>query len=92
LALSAWLDPARLIARLHDEIDAAAGDDQLRLSSSERDRLIAAMVAVIDDYERQEEALIEKAGDAGQLIERRHDASPAAILGVRVTKRKAEAA
>lgn len=96
LALLAWLDPTRLIARLHDEIEAgaaAAGDDQLRLTSSERDKLISAMVAVIDDLERQEEDLITRAADAGQLIERRHDASPAAILGIRVTKRsKAEAA
>lgn len=95
LALLEWLDPTRLIARLHDEIDssaAAAGDDQLRLSASERDKLIGAMVAVIDDYERQEEDLIARAADAGQDIPRRHDASPAAILGVRVTKRKAEAA
>ncbi|MBN9003127.1 MAG: hypothetical protein J0H75_14040, partial [Rhizobiales bacterium] len=95
LAALAWLDPARLIARLHDEIEAsaaAAGDDQLRLSASERDKLIGAMVAVIDDLERQEEDLITRAADAGQVIERRHDASPAAILGIRVTNRKAEAA
>jgi hypothetical protein len=58
----------------------------------ERDKLIGAMVAVIDDYERQEEDLIARAADAGQDIPRRHDASPAAILGVRVTQRKAEAA
>lgn len=92
LAALAWLDPKQLIARLHDEIAAAAGDDQLRLSSSERDKLIGAMAAVIDDLERQEEDLITRAADAGQVIERRHDASPAAILGIRVTKRKAEAA
>jgi hypothetical protein len=97
LALLAWLDPKQLIARLHDEIDpsaAAARDDQLRLTSAERDKLIDAMIAVIDDLERQEEDLITRAAEAGgQDIPRRHDASPAAILGVRVVKRsKAEAA
>jgi hypothetical protein len=32
-----------------------------------------------------EDALIERAADAGQLIERRHDASSSAILGVKAS-------
>lgn len=95
LALLAWLYPKQLIARLHDEIDAsaaAAGDDQLRLSSSDRETLMAALVSVADDLERTEEDLITRAAEAGQVIDRRHDASPATILGIRMTKRRAEAA
>lgn len=93
LELLAWVDPQKLLQRLHAQIEAdAAATDQLRLTAAERGELLAAMAAILDDLERQEEALIEKAGDAGQLIERRHDASPAAILGIRATRKAKVAA
>jgi hypothetical protein len=93
LELLAWVDPQKLLQRLHAQIEAdATATDQLRLTAVERGELLAAMAAVLDDLERTEEALIERASDTGQLIERRHDASSAAILGVKAAKRKAKVA
>ena len=93
IAMLAWLDPQRLLQRLNTEIDAdAAATDKLRLTPNERGTLLSTLSQVLDDLERTEEALIEKAGDAGHVIERRNDASPAAILGVRATRKAKVAA
>jgi hypothetical protein len=92
MEMLAWLDPQRLLARIHAEIeaDAAASMDQLRLSSTERSELLKVLTETLDDAERQEEELITRAADAGTDIPRRPDASPAAILGVKAS-RKAKA-
>lgn len=89
MEMLAWLDPQRLLARLLAEIeaDAAALMDQLRLSSTERSELLAVLTETLDDAERQEEELISRAADAGTDIPRRPDASSAAILGVRASRK-----
>jgi hypothetical protein len=81
IALLAWFVPQRLLQRLHTEIDAdAAAIDKLRLTPNERGTLLSTMSQVLDDLERTEEALIERAADGGTDIPRRPDASPVAIL------------
>ncbi len=54
---------------------------------------VAEAIAAIEALERKEEALIEDAmARDGIEIERRQEASPAAVLGVRVVKRDEGAA
>ncbi|MGB6078642.1 MAG: hypothetical protein WBF99_04210 [Xanthobacteraceae bacterium] len=94
MEMLAWLDPQRLLARIHAEIEAdeAASMDQLRLSSTERSELLKVLTETLDDAERQEEELISRAADAGTDIPRRPDASPAAILGIRASRKARVAA
>lgn len=69
--------------------DKAACDyvNELALSAdAKRDRL-REIKAKIVELEREEEALIEKTTDEGFDIMRRHDASPAIILGIVVNKK-----
>lgn len=91
-ALLAWFDPATLTKRLLTEIEQQA-QPGLRLSAEEKATRRAALADQIDNLERQEEAILETALSEGQVIERRAQASPAAILGVALgTGRTASAA
>ena len=81
LGLLAWRDPDALIERLGRMIETTA-DDETALSSEARAAKIAELEAQILDLERREESLIEQALDQGQVIRRRADADPRAILGI----------
>jgi hypothetical protein len=86
----AWLDPEGFTQRLEAEIDALP--DVFSLSSSAKEKRLAEIAAARDRLEREEEALVASAALAGQDVLRRADASPAAVLGVRIAKRAAKAA
>jgi hypothetical protein len=77
----AWLDSGALIERLEGELEGALG----ALTKAEREQRIAALEAEIEQVERDEGALIR----AGAAIDWRADASPAAVLGVRITQKDA---
>lgn len=90
-AILAWLDPAALTKRLLTEIE-QQGQPGLRLSADEKAKRRAELADQINNLEFQEEALIQDALAEGQLIERRAQASAAAILGVAQATRKAATA
>jgi hypothetical protein len=54
------------------------------VTAAKRAELEAMAAAALDGLERLEETLIVEALEAGQDAPRRHDASPAAVLGVTV--------
>jgi hypothetical protein len=80
----AWLDPGAMIERLEGELKAELG----ALTKAEGEQRSAALEAEIETVEREEEAQIR----AGAAIDRRTDASPCAILGVRVAPKVQTAA
>jgi hypothetical protein len=82
-ALTAWIDPDRLLQRLYAEIDASAPAGSL--GDDEREARAAALAEARLDLERQEERLVD-----GTVIERRPDASPLAVLGVEIVTEPAE--
>ena len=90
-AILAWLDPAALLGRLEDEIDALP-TPALTVSLKEKNERLAVAKSKLLVLEREEEALIEAASDDGENIVRRYDADPQAILGVAVKRKKAVAA
>jgi hypothetical protein len=90
-ALLAWLHPDAMKERLHDEIDRQR-ERELRngplvMPSSERIEGMASLDRLILAKEREEEYLIREAEEDNTTIPRREQASPAAILGVRVVPR-----
>lgn len=87
--LLAWLDPKALVARVAEDL--ASEGDTIRLSAKDKTAKLEELRIELDQLEREEEALIDMAFEAGQFVERRGTASAAAILGVR-EKRKAKAA
>ena len=79
-------------ARLHEQIEQLPVPANA-LSTAERNRRTAEINARILDLEHQEEALVEVALDAGHDgVSRREVASPAVVLGVRVSTRARVAA
>ena len=90
-ATMAWVDPDRLAQRLEAEIDAMP-EPPLALSKTAQAKRLAEVEAELDGLERREEALIRQAALAGTDILRRPDASPAAVLGVKIARRIAVAA
>jgi hypothetical protein len=90
-AVLAWLDPKALAQRLMDELDAAPKPALALSNKAKADKLtmIAVSVAAL---EYEEETLISESEIEGPALARRPDASPAAILGVIVTKGKAATA
>jgi hypothetical protein len=77
----AWTDPDDLIERLEREIDTMPRA-ALELSPAEKAKRAAELRMEIENLERREEAIICRAADEGQIIARRINADPAAILGV----------
>ncbi len=90
LALVALLNRDALVAVLDREIDATA-DDANALSTAEREKREAQLLADIIAGEREEEAFIEMARAHGLDIARRHDANPQAVLGVMILEASATA-
>jgi hypothetical protein len=86
-ALLAWLDPDAFIDRLCDQIDAAPKPN-FALSTDERRDRLQLLADELQTLEFQECTLIEAAADNGIDIVHRVNppTSPAAILGIRVTR------
>ena len=59
---------------------------------SQRDAKLSEIESEIAILESREETIIERAQRGGVVIARRHDASPASILGVRIVSGEKEAA
>jgi hypothetical protein len=87
----AWTDPQGLIERLESEIDTMPRA-ALELSPADKAKRAAELRAELDNLERREEALITAAAELGQVIQRRLNADPAAILGVIVIEERASSA
>ena len=86
-AALAWLDPKAFAQRLMDELEAAPKPALALSKKAKADKL--AMIAVnLTALEYEEEAMIAESEIEGPALPRRPDASPAAILGVIVTKGK----
>jgi hypothetical protein len=77
-----WLAPDLVVKRLTAEFAALFGAGTV--SAEQRAEWRRQFTEGIDALERVEEALVEAALEAGQDAPRRHDASPAAVLGVTV--------
>jgi len=90
-AALAWLDPKAFARRLMDELDAAP-KPALALSKKAKADKLAMIAAELAALEYEEEALAARSEVEGPAVARRPDASPAAILGVIVTKEKAATA
>jgi hypothetical protein len=78
----AWLAGGTMIERLEGMVDAMP--ERGALSDPEQTQRLAALGSEIEALERDEEALIEAAFADGLDILRRRNASPGAVLGVRV--------
>jgi len=81
IAIAAWMDPERFLARLDEEIDRRA-DDRNAIGFDERKRLLEEKRVKLLDAERGEEHAIETAERDGLLIPRRPAADAKAVLGV----------
>lgn len=81
LAVLAWLDPARLVAKLSAEIDAVA-DDEAAMTHEQRQVKLAEIEADRIALEREECAVIRHMQAQGMAIEYRADADPKAVLSV----------
>jgi hypothetical protein len=82
-AVLSWFVRDEMIARLTAEL---GDDDAGGLSAAERQARSKQLKAKLDALERQEELLVVQALGEGIACDRRPDASPAAILNVRVVK------
>jgi hypothetical protein len=81
--LLSWLFPDKMTERL-DEMVAAEIDDMAAMASDEQERELARLDGEIEALGRQKEALIEAAFARGVDVLRRANASPQAVLGVRL--------
>lgn len=90
-ALLCWLDSGWMTKRLEAEIDELP-EPRLALTTSEKKQRIAELTDDLDRFERQEEAMIEKAHADGREIARRSNASASAVLGVKVRRKRVLAA
>jgi hypothetical protein len=77
-----WAFRDQVAAALSREIEAMPNEGAL--TAKERAERLEAVHTMILDNERAEEAAIERAASEGQFIARRVDASPLAILGIRI--------
>lgn len=86
-----WFDPERMKASLFQQIDSMP-KSKLALSPTEKAERLQELHDALFNLERQEEAFIMAAEDVGQIVPRRVNASPAAVLGLIVDRRRASAA
>lgn len=86
-----WFDPERMKASLFEQIDSMP-KSKLALSPTEKAERLQELQDTLFNLERQEEAFIVAAEEVGQIVPRRPNASPAAILGLIVDRRRASAA
>jgi hypothetical protein len=93
IAMMAWLHPDEMKQRLRDEV-LAIRETQRSLpvmTQEARKAKLRELDARILAFEYEEEALICEAAECGQSIERRENASPAAVLGVKMRSGSAAA-
>ncbi|MDP2410073.1 MAG: hypothetical protein Q8M26_07285 [Pseudolabrys sp.] len=90
-ATLAWLDPLAMFKKLEAELDAVTVRG-LTLSAAQKADRSQQLTDAIERLELVEESLISKAEAAKQTIARRPNASPAAVLGVRLKDRVDRAA
>jgi hypothetical protein len=88
-AFFCWLDPTKATAKVTELIDALPVPEGA-MTTAEKAKSVAALTAKIEQLEDQEEALILVAAIAGHDVLRRPNASPAAVLQVRVVERPIE--
>ena len=81
VALAAWLWPKQMSVAIEQQISEMP-EPVLSLSPKARDARLTELSVAIDQLERIEEGIIDAALAQGQVIERRADASPAAVLGI----------
>jgi hypothetical protein len=87
VAVLAWLHPEEMRQRLRDDAMAIREEKERHLpvmTPEARKAKLRELDARILALEHEEEALIVEAAECGQSIERRENASPAALLGVKV--------
>ncbi|MEH3117102.1 MAG: hypothetical protein PGN25_05695 [Methylorubrum populi] len=83
VGLTAWLHGPAMLKALEAQIDAEAKDDRAIPTEGRAERL-EALAAEMLAIEREEEAIIRAVAEDGIPVERRPDASPEAVLQVRV--------
>jgi hypothetical protein len=88
-ALMAWLHRDALLKRVDAEITAEA-DDTVALSPAKRQKQGAEVMGDLLAAERDEAALVWRAQGDGLPVEHRADASPLAVLGVKLVAAKAD--
>ena len=88
VAILAWLHPDEMKQRLRDEVLAIRETERsLPVMTPEARRAkLRELDARTLAFEREEECLIVEAAESGLTIERRENASPAAVLGVEVRR------
>ena len=79
LGLLCWCMPDQVLAAIHADIDRLPGNGVDSVTKSE---VVAELQSELLTLERDEEAIICKAAESGQIIPRRFDASPLAVLGI----------
>jgi hypothetical protein len=77
-----WLVPDAIIAKGKAELATLYKTSGPGLSVAERESIVEGLKAELLESERREEALIRAADDCGEIIWRRPNASPEAVLGV----------
>jgi hypothetical protein len=87
-AALAWLHPKVFAQRLMDELEAAP-KPALALSKKRKADKLAMIAVNLAALEYEEEAMVAQSELEGPALARRPDVSPAAILGVIVSQRKA---
>jgi hypothetical protein len=87
-----WAMPEVMVDRLMAEVTAQIGISDTVKSGAQRAELIDGVAKVLPVLELHEEALVEALLEGGVDVERRRDASPAAVLGVVVSNMPAAAA
>ncbi|MCK1641492.1 hypothetical protein IVA95_29085 [Bradyrhizobium sp. 157] len=91
LALLAWFDPECLEDKLNELIDEMP-KPKFAMTPAEESQRLAAIKAELADAERLEVALIDDALDNAVMIDHRPNVSIPALLGLVVSKPKANAA
>jgi hypothetical protein len=87
----AWLFPSQMAKSIEAKIEARLAGGSGAMSIEQRRERLGAIKKQLDQAERAEESLVMMCVAAGIAVDRRIDASPAAVLGVKVSKPKAVA-
>lgn len=91
LQVLAWIDPARLIARLEAQIDAQPKPAN-QMTGADRKKRLNEIKEEVFDLERLEVAHLEAALAEGTVIEQRPNVNVQALLGLIIVREKAVAA
>ena len=87
VGLVCWAVGGQVIERLDEMVDGLT-DEGMALAASERESELARIEVDLDQLERSEEALISQVYEANVDFLRRAQASPSAVLAVRVVRRE----